>query len=138
MLKFISFFYQESYKVHMIKKVFITVLVIILVGMGAAYIGLRIWFKTEINQICDNAMNRYEGDKIEALIALLNDDDQSLKTKNNAIWALGKLNDQRALPTLRRLQTGNECNHSMYVCQHELEKAIDNLEGRGIDILTFR
>ena len=122
----------------MIKKIVLTVLFIIMIGMGAAYIGLRIWFKTEINQICGYAMSRYEGDKIEALIALLDDDDQSLKTKNNAIWALGKLNDQRALPTLRRLQTGNECNHSLFVCQRELEKAINNLEGRGIDILTFR
>lgn len=106
--------------------------------MGLAFIGFRIWFKSEINQICNHAMSHYEGDKIEALIELLNADDQSLKTKNNAIWALGKLNDQRALPELRKLQTGNECDHSRHVCQRELQKAIENLEGRGIDLFTFK
>lgn len=120
------------------KKAIIAVLLIFIIGMSVVYIGLRIWFKSEINHICDHAMNLYEGDKIEALIALLNADDQSMKTKNNAIWALGKLNDQRALPALKKLQTGNECNHTMFVCQRELEKAISNLEGRGIDILTFK
>jgi len=122
----------------MIKKIVVTGLFIIIIGMGLAYIGLRIWFKSEINQIYNHAMTQYEGDKIEVLIAVLNSEDQSLKTKNNAIWALGKLNDQRALPVLKKLQTGNECDHSRYVCQRELQKAIDNLEGRGIDILTFK
>ena len=122
----------------MIKKIMITGLFILITVMGIAYMGLRIWFKSEINQICNHAMTRNEGDKIEALIAILNSEDQSLKTKNNAIWALGKLNDQRALPVLRKLQTGNECDHSRYVCQRELQKAIDNLEGRGIDFFTFK
>ena len=122
----------------MIKKITITGLFIIIIGMGIAYIGFRIWFKSEINQICGHATSQYDGDKIEALITLLNDYDQSLKTKNNAIWALGKLNDQRALPVLKKLQTGNECDHTTYVCQRELQKAIDNLEGRGIDLFTFK
>ena len=120
------------------KKLIIAVLLVFIIGLGIVYIGLRIWFKSEINQICNHAMSQYEGDKIEALIAMLNAEDQILKTKNNAIWALGKLNDQRALPVLRKLQTGNECDHTRYVCQRELDKAIRNLEGKGIDILTFK
>lgn len=31
-----------------------------------------------------------------------------------------------------------KCDHSQFVCQRELQKAIDNLEGNSIDILTFR
>ena len=123
---------------QMIKKIMITGLFILITVMGIACMGLRIWFKSEINQICNHAMTRNEGDKIEALIAILNSEDQSLKTKNNAIWALGKLKDQRALTVLRNLQTGNDCDHTRYVCQRELEKAIRNLEGKKIDILTFR
>lgn len=120
------------------KKVILTGLIVIAAAMGIAYLGFRIWFKSEINQICNHAMSLHEGDKIEAIIALLESDKQCLKTKNNAIWALGKLNDQRALPVLKKLRTGKECDHTRYVCQRELEKAIDNLEGRGIDILTFK
>lgn len=120
------------------KKVIITGLIVVTAVVGLTYLGFRIWFKSEINQICNNAVSLYEGDKIEALIVLLESDKQSLKTKNNAIWALGKLNDQRALPVLKKLKTGNECDHTRYVCQRELGKAIDNLEGRGIDIFTFK
>lgn len=129
---------KSSKQITRTKKIIIAVLFIIIAGTGIIYIGLRIWFKSEINQVCNHAMMQYEGDKIEALITLLNDEDQSLKTKNNAIWALGKLNDKRALPVLKKLQTGTECDHARYVCQRELEKAINNLEGKGFDILTFK
>ena len=129
---------QSAKRTYTLRKVITILSLITITGLGMAYMGLRIWFKSEINQICNHAMTRNEGDKIEALIAILNSEDQSLKTKNNAIWALGKLNDQRALPVLRKLQTGNECDHSRYVCQRELQKAIDNLEGRGIDFFTFK
>jgi hypothetical protein len=121
-----------------IKKAILTGLIVITAAMGLTYLGFRIWFKSEINQICNHATSLYAGDKVGALIGLLESDKQSLKTKNNAIWALGKLNDQRALPVLKKLQTGKECDHTRYVCQRELKKAIDNLEGRGIDILTFK
>jgi hypothetical protein len=130
---------NNSYKHRsMKKKVILSGLIVITAAMGLTYLGFRIWFKSEINQICNDAVSLYEGDKIEAIIALLESDKQSLKTKNNTIWALGKLNDQRALPVLKKLKTGNECDHTRYVCQRELGKAIDNLEGRGIDIFTFK
>ncbi len=120
------------------KKVILTALIVISSATGLTYLGFRIWFKSEINQICNHTMSLYGGDKIEAIIALLESDEPDLKTRNNAIWALGKLNDQRALQVLMKLRTGKECDHARYVCQRELEKAIDNLEGRGIDILTFK
>lgn len=117
--------------------IFITILVLVF-GLGCTYIGLRIWFKSDINQICDDAMNQYEGDKIEALISVLKSESQSLNNKNNAIWALGKLKATDALPVLRSLKTGAECDHSRFVCQRELDKAISTIEGTSFDILTFR
>ena len=116
---------------------FIVLLFFIIVS-GLTYTGLRIWFKSEITQLCENAMLQYRGDKIEALIAVLESDSQSLHDKNNAIWALGKLRDKRALPVLKSLVTGAPCDHNRFVCQRELEKAINNLEGTSIDILTFK
>ena len=112
--------------------------IILILGLGSTYIGLRIWFKADIDQICESAMKQYDGDKIEALISVLNSDQQDLKTKNSAIWALGKLRNESALPTLRNLQTNETCDHSRNVCQQDLEKAILNLEGKSIDLLTFK
>jgi hypothetical protein len=83
-------------------------------------------------------MNQYEGDKIEALISVLESDTQSLNEKNKAIWALGKLRATRALPILRSLKTEAECDHSRFVCQRELDKAISTIEGTSFDILTYR
>ena len=120
-------------------KFFLVVLsIIIILGLCGSYIGLRIWFKSDINKIRNSAQSKFEGDKIEALISVLNSDSEKLKNKNQAIWALGKLNDERAMPTLKNLQTNSECNHSRFVCQRELEKAINNLEGNSIDLLTFK
>ncbi|MGQ8338568.1 hypothetical protein ACUNWD_18575 [Sunxiuqinia sp. A32] len=110
----------------------------VLIAISSTYFGFRIWIKSDITQICENAMNQYPGDKIEAMISFLNSDSQSLEDKNKTIWALGKLNDQRALPILKSLQTGTECNHSEFVCQRELKKAIDNLEGKNVDLFSFR
>ena len=112
--------------------------ILLILVLGSSYVGLRVWFKADIDQICDNAMKQYDGDKIEALISVLNSDQQDLTTKNSAIWALGKLRNENALPTLRNLQTNEVCDHSRNVCQRELEKAILNLEGKSIDLLTFK
>jgi len=123
---------------HTIRKNLLRIFIMLIFTSGITYAGLRIWFRLEINQVCQKAMQEYEGDKIEALISVLNSDHQNLNTKNKVIWALGKLRDKRSLPTLKKLQTGAECDHNHYVCQRELEWAIANLEGRRIDILTFK
>ena len=119
-------------------KIIVIGFIFLILGWSGTYIGFRIWFKTEINQICKNAMSKYEGDKIEALLSVLNSSYEDLNVKNNSIWALGKLKDKRALFTLKELYTGSECEHSRFVCQQELDKAIKNLQGESIDILTFR
>lgn len=121
-----------------VRKIVLLAFLLFLIGSACTYIGLRIWFKSEINQICDNAMNQYQGDKIEALIAVLESESQTINDKNRAIWALGKLNDNRALPSLRNLKTDKECDHSRFVCQRELDKAIRNIEGTSFDILTYK
>ena len=83
-------------------------------------------------------MEQYEGDKIDALLSVLNSEQESFDSKNEAIWALGKLRDQRSLPVLKKLLTGTECDHYRFVCQRGVERSIAVLEGRKIDILTFK
>ncbi len=106
--------------------------------IGITYVSIKIWFKSEIKQISNYAMVHYPGDKIEALISLSQDKTQELKIRNNAIWALGKIRDTRSIPALKGLQTGKPCDHTGLVCQRELEKAILTLEGKQIDLFTYK
>jgi len=53
-----------------------------------------------------------------------------LTVRNNAIWILGELRDEHALPVLAGLVTGQPCDHQFDVCQHELHKAIGKINAR--------
>jgi uncharacterized protein YkwD len=77
------------------------------------------------------AMVQFKGDKVEALIALVNCEECSLNDRNIAVWALGQLRDKRALPTLYKYRTGKSCNHLRSICQYEIAKAIKWTEGNS-------
>ncbi len=86
----------------------------------------------DVNQRCDIAQDRYEGDCVEALISYLEDENNSYKSRNSAIWALGQFGDPRALPALENLYTGNIPNReplSETISQYELKKAINLTSG---------
>ena len=70
------------------------------------------------------AAHAHRGDDVSALIAFVQASDHSLKDRNRAVWALGRLGDPRALAVLESYRTGQDCNHGQALCQHELEKAI--------------
>ena len=113
-------------------------LLIFLIGIIFIYYGLRAFFLIEINSISKMTINKYKGDRIEAMIKFLGSEEEELRHKNRVIWALGKLEDKRALAVLRRLYTGKECDHKKYVCQYELKKAISRLEGSRMDLFTYK
>jgi len=88
---------------------------------------------------CYQAKQKYSGDRVEALIAMLNDESQSFGDRNSAIWALGQLGDERALPVLQSYYTGDIPDREPWhgvVSQYELEKAI-NLTSGGLNISAF-
>ena len=80
-----------------------------------------------VSQKCEVAQDKYAGDCVEALIAYLDDETNSYKSRNSAIWALGQLGDNRALPALRKLYVGKipprEPADKM-ISQYSLKKAI--------------
>ena len=108
--------FKSGKSIHL-RRIAIHMIVILMAGTGMAYAGFRLWLAHEINQECKEAMRKFPGDKIDALISVLISDDSNLSVKNEAIWALGKLRNQKSLPLLKSLYTGKECNHSLYVCQ---------------------
>jgi hypothetical protein len=66
----------------------------------------------------------HPGDNVTALIVFVNSDSHSLRERNSAVWALGRLRDPKALPALESFYNGAGCDHDEKLCQHELEKAI--------------
>jgi len=93
----------------------------------------------EVNQICSDARSEYKNDCVGSLITLLNDETQPFRERNSAIWALGQLGDNRALPVLERYYTGNIPEReslSEGISQYELKKAIKLASG-GLNITTW-
>lgn len=121
-----------------VTKIVFIVSVLLCTLLMASYAGFRMWIQSDINQFSGNALNQYGGDRVEALIAVLNSETESLKNKNDAIWTLSYIGDERALPVLRNLQTFQECNHSKQVCQRELKRAIAQIEGKKFTIMSFK
>jgi len=90
----------------------------------------------DVNQRCEVAQDKYNGDCVDALISYLKDENNSYKSRNSAIWALGQIGDKRALPVLESYYTGNipkkePINNT--ISQYELKKAI-NLTSGGLNI----
>ena len=56
-----------------------------------------------------NAQSQFPGNRIEALIALVKCQSCNRRDRNHAVWALGQLDDQRALPVLESCYGGNSC-----------------------------
>ena len=90
----------------------------------------------DVSQRCQIAQDRYEGDCVEALISYLDDENNSYQSRNSAIWALGQLGDERALPALKNLFTGDIPEKeplNRKISQYELKKAI-NLSSGGFNV----
>ena len=96
-----------------------------------AYLGVSIMIAWGINKESRSAMARFAGDRIEALMALVDCQNCRLEDRNHAVWALGQLRDKRALPVLYKYRTGKSCNHSWQICQYEISKAIRWTEGNS-------
>ena len=119
-------------------KILIISISILITSILVINIGLWFWIKSDINKYCESAMSKFPGDRVEALISVLKSETLSLTEKNQAIWTLEYVGDERALEVLKKLQTGTECNHSKYVCQRELKRAIGNIEGSNIVLVKFK
>jgi len=100
------------------------------------------WIGYEVKNQCQEAKREYSGDCVESLISLLNDENKGFRARNDAIWALGQLGDNRALPVLQSYWTGNipprEPLDKM-ISQYELKKAIQlTSTGPNITAIIWR
>ena len=120
------------------KRAVVISLLVFPVVLAATYFYFRIRIGSDMDKVISKATHENSGDPVEALVSFVGSPDHCLPEKNNAIWALGKLKDDRALPVLHSLVTGKECDHSKYVCQRTLATSIGTIEGTRIDVMTFR
>ena len=92
-----------------------------------------------VNSISEKALRDFPGDKVAALMALVESERHTFHDKNHAVWALGQLGDPRALPLLRKYYTGGESDMNTSLSQYELGKAIELCEGEtNIGALVWR
>lgn len=97
----------------------------------ALYLGASLMIGLGVNRTSRSAMAQFDGDRIEALIELVDCENCILEDRNHAVWALGQLKDKRALPILYKYRTGKPCDHSRQICQYEISKAIRWTEGHS-------
>lgn len=114
--------------------VWISVAVAAVFVVGAGLEGVIVY---QARSESAKAISRFGLGQVDALIAQLECTSCAMKERNRAVWALGQLGDQRALAPLKAQLTGKPCDHSKYLCQHELTKAIRHLE-RGIPLQSVR
>lgn len=88
---------------------------------------------------CQLAQQKYSGDCVETLNSWLIDESNSYESRNNVIWALGQLGDERSLPVLKSYYTGyndERIARNEELSQYELQRAISYFEGNP-NITTF-
>jgi hypothetical protein len=121
-----------------IKKIFVYGISLCLVSLTILFVLLVWQIHSHVEMICVKACQKHPGDRVEALIAYIFSDEHSLQDRNHAIWALGHIGDERALPALEKLYTGMPCDHEKFVCQYELRKAIDKVKGKTFNFYLWK
>jgi len=118
---------------------FITISFLALLTILFSYSFLVIYTKVKIT--CVNAQKEYKEDCVNSLTKLFQSDKKPFRQKNTAIWVLGQLADQRALPILRSLYTGNMPSRESLdktISQYELKKAIQWCEKGNITSWMYK
>ena len=100
--------------------------------LGLYAVGARMIFKS-VKHFSEDAIAVYGGDHVGALIAMVEDESAPFDKRNSAIWALGQIGDDRALPALIQLDTGERqeppYDSTKYIVQYTVEKAIKQIKG---------
>lgn len=114
----------------------------VLIGAGIiflSFVAASVQIGFSIKEKCFLAQEIYKKDDcVEVLIELVEDEEgRTFKERNGAVWALGQLQDKRALSVLEKFYTGEECDHEKYLCQHELKKAINLINGFNVSALVW-
>jgi hypothetical protein len=102
-------------------------------------LAMRIWIGQGIKERINIAKQQYSGIAEDALIAYLSDTTHTPHDRSDiAIWTLGQIRSQKALPILNELYKndpeGKTCkyHHNKVLCQYEIHKAIVSIEHKWL------
>jgi hypothetical protein len=114
--------------------------VLVVLGLAvAAFLVVGFSIGAGVRDISERALRDHPGDKVAALMALVESEAYSFRERNRAIWALGQLGDPRALPLLQKLSMGRTSDETVALYQYELKKAIALCRGgTNISALVWR
>ena len=116
----------------------------LVLGMGFVILVFLItstWIGIDIKERCLAAQGKYEGDCVESLIQVVDDEQNSFRERNSAVWALGQLGDERAKAVLEKHYTGKIPKRESFdgvLSQYELKKAINLIDGFNITKFIWR
>lgn len=95
------------------------------------FIAVYIWIDIDVKKNITIAKEKYPGKAEDALIAYLLDTTNSPRDRSSiAIWTLGQIHSEKALPILNELYLndpeGKTCygRHDSVLCQYEIYKAL--------------
>ena len=107
------------------------ILLVCLILLFAVHFMIR----KDVKEHIDLAQQRYSGTPEEALIALMQDEQNAMYERiHTGIWTLGQIRSEQALPLLKAYYKddpkGETCfgKHDSMLCQYEIHKAIWKIE----------
>ncbi|MDX1979823.1 MAG: hypothetical protein SFV51_06125 [Bryobacteraceae bacterium] len=92
--------------------------------------GMIVSIRSGLQRFSADAVARFPGERVEALMRVVDCGACPLEERNRAVWALGQVAEQRAGSVLRNHLDGRPCPHESRLCQNELQKAIRMIETR--------
>ncbi len=102
----------------------LAILVIFLIPL-AAFAELLIG--SGVRRCSQTAQTYFPGNRVEALIAMVECESCNLQDRNDAVWALGQLDDRRALPVLEKHYVGANDDRPDNLSQNRLRIALRHL-----------
>jgi len=119
--------------------------ILIIIGIGlallllGAVLAVHTWIGNVVKEKITIAQQQYPGTAEDALLAFLLDENNSAEDRTHtAIWTLGQIRSEKALPVLKELYKndpkGKTCfgRHDSVLCQYEIHKAIVSIEKKWL------
>lgn len=123
--------------------------ILVFLGIGITLVflvlaTLQFLIRQRVKSNIEMAQEKYGGTAAEALIAFLQDENNSVSDRSHiAVWTLAQIESEEALPILYQYYKndpdGNTCygKHHTELCQYEIYKAINAIEKKKKVALNF-
>jgi len=113
------------------KRIVLRISLIIVLVLVTGFIGLYSLIGFSVRENISKAQAKYKGKPEDALIAFLLDEKNTMHDRTHiAIWTLGQIKSEKAVPLLEKLYKndpeGKTCkgHHNEMLCQYEIHKAL--------------